>query len=188
MIIVLLWVSGSGKTTVMTHLLQEFPQLQLIRSYVTRPMRLWEINGERYNFVTQEVFETMTNNNEFIEYAYVHGGGYYGTHRHSVQSSIDMWYTPIKEVDIIWLDIIKKDLYYGNKTISIFLNIDDNTIIQRITQRAPLDEEEINRRIHSAQHEREKATQLCNYIIDASRPLEIVLQDILLLIRWLLHA
>lgn len=70
--------SGAGKTTLVRELLRRDPGLRLSVSYTTRAPREGEENGREYHFVGTDCFLEMCNNNEFVEWAEVHGN-YYGT-------------------------------------------------------------------------------------------------------------
>lgn len=70
--------AGTGKSTLVSMLLKEFPQLRESISSTTRAPREGEVNGQHYQFVSIEEFEQKIQNNEFVEYADVFGN-YYGT-------------------------------------------------------------------------------------------------------------
>ena len=111
--------SGSGKTTIVQHLLKKFPQLKFSISATTRPIRGQEINGIDYHFLTVEEFGSKISNDEFIEWEEVYNDRYYGT----LKSELDrIWNTG----DIVVFDVdvkggvnIKKLL--GNKALAIFV-------------------------------------------------------------------
>jgi len=96
-----------------------------------------------------------------------------------VDEIIVQGYIPIKEIDIIGLEIIKKDTLYGDQIVSIFLDIDDQTMIQRITKRWELGDDELQRRVASAQYERSRARELCTHIIDASQTVAQVIDSVI---------
>ena len=52
-------VSGSGKGTLRDNLqkTQLKKDLLFVHSYVTRPMRPGEINGDKYHFITEQEFQ-----------------------------------------------------------------------------------------------------------------------------------
>ena len=64
--------SGSGKSTV-TKLVKDRLNIPLSISATTRQPRDGEIDGKDYFFLTKEVFEQKIKNDEFYEYANVHG-------------------------------------------------------------------------------------------------------------------
>lgn len=69
--------SGAGKSTLAKMLCTEFP-LSFSISCTTRPPREGEKDGVHYYFLTKEEFEQKIQQNEFAEWAVVHGN-YYGT-------------------------------------------------------------------------------------------------------------
>ena len=68
--------SGAGKTTISRMLLQRDPEIKLSVSATTRPMREGEVDGKDYHFVSQEQFDQMVENGEFLEWATVFGNSY----------------------------------------------------------------------------------------------------------------
>ena len=77
--------SGAGKGTLLTHLLQTFPdKFCLSVSHTTRKPRPHETDGVDYYFVTDDVMNTMVANDEFLEHAHVHTSQY-GTSRGEIK-------------------------------------------------------------------------------------------------------
>ncbi len=72
--------AGTGKTTLVNLLLQEFPDLMVNVSYTTRAPRKSEISGQHYHFVSEEEFKAKIKADEFLEYVLLYGT-YYGTSR-----------------------------------------------------------------------------------------------------------
>jgi guanylate kinase len=70
--------SGTGKTTLVEHLVDGTKHLKMSRSYTSRPSRPGETDGLDYNFVTREQFDAMVAAGEFLEWADVFGN-LYGT-------------------------------------------------------------------------------------------------------------
>lgn len=72
---------GTGKTTLVQMLLKEFSgQVVQSISYTTRSPREGEVNGDHYNFISEEEFEERAAKDEFLEYINLYGH-YYGTSR-----------------------------------------------------------------------------------------------------------
>ncbi|MCX6988538.1 MAG: guanylate kinase [Chlamydiae bacterium] len=76
--------AGTGKTTLVRMLTEEFPCVVESVSCTTRPPRLGEVEGQDYWFLTKNQFERKIQENEFLEYAEVFGY-YYGTSRQYVR-------------------------------------------------------------------------------------------------------
>lgn len=71
--------SGSGKSTLVKYLISMFPEkFKFSVSSTTRKIRPDEKNGLDYEFLTLKEFQTKIQQNEFIEWAEVHGN-LYGT-------------------------------------------------------------------------------------------------------------
>ncbi|MCE1226758.1 MAG: guanylate kinase [Geobacteraceae bacterium] len=78
LLIVISAPSGAGKTTLCNGLVSRFPALKESISYTTRQPRAGEQDGVDYHFVPVERFKQMIAENEFAEWAEVHGN-FYGT-------------------------------------------------------------------------------------------------------------
>jgi guanylate kinase len=64
-LIVLSGPSGSGKDTVLAQLLKKDKDITLSISSITRPMRVGEVEGEKYHFISREEFERIKETNFF---------------------------------------------------------------------------------------------------------------------------
>jgi guanylate kinase len=76
--------AGTGKTTLVQRLVQEFPTIIASISYTTRPPREGEIQGVHYHFITNPEFEAKIAASDFLEYVQLYGT-YYGTSRQWIQ-------------------------------------------------------------------------------------------------------
>ena len=72
--------SGSGKTTIVKHLLKQ-PELNLEFSIsaTSREKRGKEINGKDYYFLTAKEFISKIKKDEFLEWEEVYRDNFYGT-------------------------------------------------------------------------------------------------------------
>lgn len=70
--------AGTGKTTLVRMLREEFPCVEESISYTTRKPRPNEIPGRDYHFIEEHQFEQKIFEGEFLEYAQVFGN-FYGT-------------------------------------------------------------------------------------------------------------
>lgn len=174
----ILWVSGSGKTTILQHIIWSTSNTKYIQSYTTRPIREGEKNGQKYFFVTEEEFKNSIVIWEFIEYAHSRHQKYrYGTKKKDIVKEFKQWYNVIKEMDILWLQqILKSDLKASVK--SIFLYAWDQTMIQRLMKRWDISLQEINQVIVVWHEEIELAKQYCDYIVDTEKEISEVIDDV----------
>jgi guanylate kinase len=130
-------------------------------------MRSGEVQGDIYDFVSDERFEELKQQHDFIEYALVHQQYYYGTRKSLVQSAFAAGKNVLKQVDIHgWEDIVEQD-DVRQYSRSVFMDVSDETMRERITQRdSTTSEEDIQHRLESARYERLKAEELCDVVID----------------------
>ena len=70
--------AGTGKTTLASMMMDEFPCVIQSISMTTRKPRDGEIPGVHYHFITKQEFEARIAKHEFLEYAQIYGD-YYGT-------------------------------------------------------------------------------------------------------------
>lgn len=75
--LVLVGPSASGKSAIVKELMKNYG-LEKFITCTTRPMRVGEVDGVDYYFLTEEEFSSLYSNNEFIETVY-YNGNYYGT-------------------------------------------------------------------------------------------------------------
>jgi guanylate kinase len=77
--------SGSGKTTLVERLVQVTPNLQMSRSFTSRPPRSGECDGVDYNFIIRDRFQQMIEAGDFLEWADVFGNLYGTSHAGTTQ-------------------------------------------------------------------------------------------------------
>jgi len=87
MIFVISGPSGVGKGTLVERIVELAPAIHVGRSCTTRRPRLGGHNGERYHFLVHEDFGIKVANNEFAEWAEVHGH-LYGTPKKELEHEV----------------------------------------------------------------------------------------------------
>ncbi|MDO4694917.1 MAG: guanylate kinase [Eikenella sp.] len=90
--------SGTGKTTLVSRLLQN-PDIRVSVSHTTRPPREGEENGRHYYFVSTPEFEAMIGDAVFLEYARVYDN-YYGTSMRQLEELTRQGVDVILEIDV----------------------------------------------------------------------------------------
>ena len=111
-LIVISGPSGAGKGTICKALLEREDNLYISVSATTRSPRKGEVNGVNYYFLTQEEFKKKVDNNEFLEWAEVHGN-YYGTPKFNVEEMINEGKNIILEIDVQGALNVKKNCEDG---------------------------------------------------------------------------
>lgn len=159
--------SGVGKGTFLRQIKKDWEQRTDIIfpiTATTRKPRKGEKDGEDYFFLTKNQFEAKLEKDEFIEHAIVHGENYYGLPKDKVFAALENNNYVIRELDIQGLWNLKKILPPEN-IFSIFLMPPSMKILEkRIRGRSNLPEEEVQRRLQTAQKEIEHAKE-CDAII-----------------------
>ena len=79
---VIMGKSATGKDSLYQRIVEDFPKLQEVVTYTTRPIRAGETYGKEYFFVSEEEMHEMQEDDKIIEcrvYQTVHGPWYYFT-------------------------------------------------------------------------------------------------------------
>ena len=177
----LIIISGTtcaGKGTVIKELLTRDKNLYLSISYTSRPMRGKEQNGKDYYFVTPEEFEAKIKNNEFLEYAQVQYGCYYGTPKKEIETKLNAGLDVILEIDVLGAKQIKEQF---PETILIFIMAPSMEIVkERIKARNTEYADQIIKRFRRAYQEINEINKY-NYVVindnleDAVKKVESIL-------------
>jgi guanylate kinase len=143
--------SGSGKSTA-TKLVRDMLQIPLSISATTRTPRAGEIDGKDYFFLEKEDFEKRIANEEFYEYALVHGN-YYGTLREEVESRINSGQNVILEIDVQGGIIVKEK---NSEAILVFFKAPNMEVLaKRLEDRKTDTKDVIELRLANAKKELE---------------------------------
>lgn len=141
--------SGSGKSTV-TKIVKDKLNIPLSISATTRNPRDGEIDGKDYFFLSKEEFKNKIDNDEFYEYAEVHGN-YYGTLKKTVEENLDKGLNVILEIDVQGALIAKEK---KKDAILVFFRTKDMDILEkRLRDRKTDSEEIIQTRLKNAETE-----------------------------------
>lgn len=141
--------SGSGKTTIVRHLLSVNPNLMFSVSACTRKQRKGEVNGKDYYFLSQEDFRNKISANEFLEFEEVYGGNFYGTLKSEIDRIWSLGKVVLFDVDVVGGLNIKK--YFGNSALAIFVKPPSVEVLeQRLRFRSTETEETLKMRVGKA--------------------------------------
>jgi len=77
--------AGTGKTTLVKKLQEEFSCVKTTTSFTTRSPRVGEIQGVDYHFISIEEFKKKIDKFEFLEYVELYGD-YYGTSKNNIET------------------------------------------------------------------------------------------------------
>ena len=139
--------SGSGKTTIVKHLLANNSNLGFSISACTRDRRgRSEQNGKDYYFLTPDEFKQKIDNDEFVEWEQVYMGAFYGT----LKAEIERLWAAGKHVlfDVDVQGGLKLKEYYGSRALAVFVKVpDESTLIDRLTGRGTEDADSLSKRL-----------------------------------------
>lgn len=144
--------SGSGKTTIIKHLLDLDLGLAFSISATSRAIRGTETDGKDYYFLSVEDFRSKIEGNEFLEYEEVYPGNYYGTLKKEVERLRNEGKHVVFDVDVVGGCNIKK--FYGNDALSVFIQPPSiEELESRLKNRSTDSEETIAKRVAKAAYE-----------------------------------
>lgn len=145
--------SGSGKTTIVKHLLANNPDLGFSISASTRDKRgRTEQHGKDYYFLTPEEFKKKIDRDEFIEWEEVYEGNFYGTLKSEIERIWASGKNVIFDVDVKGGLNLKK--YFADKALAIFVKVPSiETLKARLNDRGTETEESLSRRLFKAKFE-----------------------------------
>ena len=168
-LVLIIGPSGVGKSVILKELRSRHPEFHFPKSATTRKRREGE-GDDLYNFVSDEEFDAHVEEGEVLEWAVVHGGARYGTLAEEIVPYIEEGRTVIREVDVQGFDSIRNHQLFRRRPAealakaggenppyalqSIFiLPENEEQLVKRITKRAPIDDDELNRRKASIEKE-----------------------------------
>lgn len=165
--------SGSGKTTIVRHLLaQPDLNLEFSVSCTTRPLRGEEVDGKDYYFISTEDFKKHIKAEDFVEWEEVYRDNFYGTLKSEVERIWAMGKNVIFDIDVAGGLRIKRK--FPNETLAVFVkppSVDE--LKRRLKERSTESDEKINMRIAKAHVELATAPQfdkiIKNYDLDVAK-------------------
>jgi guanylate kinase len=165
--------SGSGKTTIVRHLLAiEELNLEFSISATSREARGEELDGKDYYFISLHDFKQHIKNHDFLEWEEVYRDNFYGTLNAEIERIWAMGKNVIFDIDVAGGLRIKKK--FPEETLAVFVkppSIDELKI--RLKKRSTESEEKINMRIAKASVELATAPQfdmiIKNYDLDEAK-------------------
>jgi len=155
MLLVISGPSGTGKGTLCDRLLKDDPSFHFSVSVTTRAPRYNETEGASYFFISEQKYDTLLEEDAFIEHATVHGHRY-GTLKSEVYKAIEDGQNVILDIDSQGaLNVMAKE----PDCVSVFVMPPSYKVLeQRLHTRNTDDPKEIARRLRNARGEMEKVS------------------------------
>lgn len=157
--------SGSGKTTIVRRLLEQFSNLEFSISATSRAPRGVEKNGVDYYFLSAEEFAEAVTANKFVEWEEVYKGTCYGTLRSEMERIWNKGNIILFDVDVMGGIRLKE--IFGEDALSIFVmppSIEE--LRRRLEGRGTDAPEVIEKRIAKASFELTKAPEFDRQVIN----------------------
>ena len=173
--------SGSGKTTIVRHLLsKEDLNLEFSISAASRAPRGEEVNGKDYYFMSTEDFKKHIKNEDFLEWEEVYRDNFYGTLKSEVERIWAKGKNVIFDIDVSGGLRIKHK--FPEETLAVFVkppSVDE--LKRRLKERSTESDDKINMRIAKASVELATAPQFD--VIIKNYDLDIALEEAYQLVR-----
>lgn len=173
--------SGSGKTTIVRHLLaQPDLNLEFSISCTTRKPRGEEVHGTDYYFISWDEFKKHIKAEDFVEWEEVYTDNFYGTLKTEVERIWALGKHVIFDIDVAGGLRIKHK--FPNETLAVFVkppSVDE--LKRRLKQRSTESDDKINMRIAKASVELATAPQFDTII--KNYDLEVAKQDAYQLVK-----
>lgn len=158
--------SGSGKTTIVHHLLnQEELNLDFSISATSRQLRGQEIEGRDYYFISAEAFKNHIESKDFVEWEEVYKDNFYGTLASEIERIWKEGKHVIFDIDVVGGIRIKKK--FPDQTLSIFVQPPSiEEMERRLRNRKTDSEEKIIERVKKAGQELKYASEFDKVLIN----------------------
>jgi guanylate kinase len=142
--------SGSGKTTIVRHLLkQKELNLEFSISATSREKRGNEVHGKDYHYLSLKEFKNRIKNDEFLEWEEVYRDNFYGTLKTEISRIWAKGKHVIFDIDVSGGLRIKRK--FPEQTLAIFVKPPDlNELVRRLKERGEESEDKISMRVSKA--------------------------------------
>jgi len=163
-VLVLSGPSGAGKSSLINKIADDIGDYYFSISTTTRPIREGEEDGVHYHFVSKEDFLKDIDEDNFLEYATVHGN-YYGTSLKPVRKALSEGKLVIFDIDVQGNTAINNRL--GDITTSVFITPPSlSELKHRLINRSTDTHEVINSRIKMAKREIQRIAEYDYLVIN----------------------
>lgn len=156
--------SGVGKGTVVRALADAHPHVWVSVSATTRPPRPGERDGVDYHFVSEAEFDRLIATDGLLEWAEVHGSARYGTPSAPVTEALAAGRPVILEIELQGARQVRHRLPGAR---CVFLTApDEETLVGRLRDRGTETEEQVRRRLQTAEAELAAAGEFDHIVVN----------------------
>ncbi|MBL7110453.1 MAG: guanylate kinase [Bacteroidales bacterium] len=157
--------SGSGKTTIVNHLLEQDLPLSFSISACTRTPRNNEQHGKDYYFLSVDEFKTMIEREEFIEWEEVYKGHFYGTLKSELTRIWSLKKHVVFDVDVAGGVNLKEQ--FADQALALFIMPPSISVLKdRLENRSTDSPEKIKIRLEKSEKELEFADKFDLVIVN----------------------
>ena len=153
--------SGAGKGTLIRHLVERIPVLEVAVSATTRPQRPAEVDGSEYWFLSDDEFERRVRDGDFLEHVTYVSGRRYGTLRFEIDRIEEEGRVCVLELELDGALTVQREV---PASVTIFIAADVPELERRLRERATESTGEIDERIALARLQLEQA-HLFRYMV-----------------------
>ncbi|QOY54327.1 guanylate kinase [Candidatus Sulfurimonas marisnigri] len=163
-ILVLSGPSGAGKSSLLNEIINDIGECYFSISTTTRQIRDGEENGVHYYFVSEEEFKKDIEEDNFLEYAFVHGN-YYGTSLKPVKKSLNEGKLVLFDIDVQGNTLVNNRL--GDITTSVFISPPTlSELKKRLQDRSTDAQDVVERRLEMAKKEIQRISEYDYLVIN----------------------
>lgn len=163
-VVVLMAPTGSGKSTLVKHLLATYENLYVTVSCTTRARRPGETEGKEYYFLSHDAFEAKIAEAAFLEWANF-GGNLYGTLKSEILPRLVKPQIVLAEIELQGVEQLRQLLPREHLTV-VYIDAGDWEVLKaRALARAPMSETELALRYERYLVERE-ARGIADVVVD----------------------
>jgi len=144
--------SGSGKTTIVKHLLSKYPFLGFSVSATNRQKRPKEVDGRDYYFLSPEKFQNRVDEGDFVEWEEVYPGKFYGTLKSEIGRIWSKEKHVVFDIEVKGATNIKK--LYPDNSLAVFVKPPSmSELRRRLTNRNTETPASLQKRLARAEEE-----------------------------------
>ena len=155
--------SGSGKTTIVSELLEKMPDVKRSISFTTRPPREGEEDKQDYIFVSKEEFDKKIEQGDFLEWE-KNFDNFYGTSKKQIEEALASGTDIILSIDVKGARKVK-EAFPGS--ISVFImppSVEE--LVSRLRNRNTDQENQVSIRLKESRKEIESSDEYDYMIIN----------------------
>jgi guanylate kinase len=156
-LLILAGPAGVGKSTLCDRLVTSVPGFERVITATTRPPRPNEIHGRDYHFISEAEFDRRLAAGDFLEWARIHQKQRSGVLKSSVLERLPHT-NLVMNIDVQGVNSVRaaaaREPRLQNRLVTMFVAPDSLEVLrERMLSRGAMSEEELRRRLQSAEFE-----------------------------------